>query len=186
MRLPDDKAREERLAALAVNRRVWLAFLARRLPTGVDAEDVLQEALLRVSGGAPPREASRLRPWFFRVLRNAVADAHRGAGREVARAGTVAPVEVAAVEQTPWVCECDEELAGKVAERDRQLLRRVHAEGEPVAAVARDLGLSPNAAYVRLHRARHELRDAILDLCGASTYAEARACACDASSCAAG
>ena len=172
----------EILSALSALRPAWLAFLSRRLPPHADAEDVLQEALLRVARShSGPRDIANLRPWFFRILRNAVADAHARAP-----APSVATDDVPSDEQSPWTCACDETLAGQLTDVDRELLRRVHLGDEPVAQVARDIGLTANAAYVRLHRARRELRGAIAELCGATTYAEARACACEAEGCAEG
>lgn len=54
-------------------------FVARRVP-GPDAEDVLQDALLRVHLGVGAlRSAEHLAPWVYRVARSAIIDHHRRA-----------------------------------------------------------------------------------------------------------
>jgi RNA polymerase sigma-70 factor (ECF subfamily) len=49
-----------------------------------DAEDLLQETLLRaLRGSAGLREADRMRPWLFRIATNVWRDRWRSRGREV-------------------------------------------------------------------------------------------------------
>ena len=73
---------ERVLGGLVRERSRFLEFARGRV--GADAEDVLQIALTRavleVDG---LRDETLARPWFFRILRNAIADHHaRGALRD--------------------------------------------------------------------------------------------------------
>lgn len=50
-------------------------FVARRVPTPADADDVVQEVMLRLSRGLPDlRDDDRFGPWVYRIARNAIAD----------------------------------------------------------------------------------------------------------------
>jgi RNA polymerase sigma-70 factor (ECF subfamily) len=48
-----------------------------------------------------------------------------------------------------------------------RIVRRVDLEGASVPVAAREEGITPNAAAVRLHRARAALRDKLRIACGA-------------------
>jgi RNA polymerase sigma-70 factor (ECF subfamily) len=47
-----------------------------------------------------------------------------------------------------------------------EILRRVDLDEEPLSEVARQLGITPNNASVRLHRARRSLRRQLERSCG--------------------
>lgn len=53
------------------------SFIARRVPSSVDPDDVLQEALLHAARGiASLRDEERLVPWFYRIVRRVIADSY--------------------------------------------------------------------------------------------------------------
>jgi RNA polymerase sigma-70 factor (ECF subfamily) len=58
------------------------------------------------------------------------------------------------------------------------IVRRVDLEGTSVPEVARDEGIAPNAAVVRLHRARGALRDKLRVVCGACARHGCLDCGC--------
>ena len=155
-------------------------------------DDLLQDALVRAARAPsfPPPE--RRDAWFFRLLRNALADAHRAAARapgplddEVAPPPLLrADLDGAREGDLPELCQCDYGLGSRLTPAQRELVTRVHLEGEPVGAVAADLGLRPGAAYTALHRARAQLREEITDRCGATDAAAALAAACEPDACA--
>ena len=180
------------LAALGKNQDRWLGFLSRRAPAGVEADDLLQDALIRaVRTGSPPAPSKR-DAWFYRILRNVLADTfHRHASAPVPLDNDAplppslhADLDGVRAGDQAWTCECDEVLYAGLTAQQGDLVRRVHLQGEAVAPVAAALGVSTANAYVVLHRARQSLRDEIAALCGATDYASARACSCDASGCA--
>ena len=175
------------LDVLVADRRLWLAFLGRRLPTGVDADDVLQDALLKAANSLTSlRDESHLKAWFFRILRNAVADAHARKSAVPVADEPLADLDGAPIDASPFTCGCDATLAERLDPAQRELIHRVYRDGLPVQTVAKELGITANLASVRLHRARATLRTAIEDLCGATTYAEARDCGCESEGCTAG
>ena len=57
-------------------------FIQSRVSGKHAAEDILQEAFLRISKGVSQlADRERLGPWVFRIARNAVADYYRSVGR---------------------------------------------------------------------------------------------------------
>ena len=77
------------LPVLLDNHRAFLRYLERRVGDRALAEDILQDAFIKVMNRpeqAPPDEA--VVPWFYRTLRNAAIDQFRRRGAAAqARAG---------------------------------------------------------------------------------------------------
>lgn len=179
-------------ALLRTERGALLAFLRRRGATPTEAEDVLQAAALKAHtamgdarGPAPGKE----RGWFYRIVKNALVDAKR-AERPHADVTELDALPADDTEVAGGACGCATALLARtLSPETASLVSAVDVRGEPVARAASDLGLLPNAASVRLHRARTSLRKALVDTCGAccSTFRGASACTCDgASRCAKG
>src|SRR5829696_2660626 len=62
------------------------AFLGRRVPPGVDADDLLQDVFVRVVRHVPTlRAADRPERWLFQIARNALNDALRARQRRDSR-----------------------------------------------------------------------------------------------------
>lgn len=63
------------------------------------------------------------------------------------------------------------------------ILRRVVLDGMPVTQVASELGLTPNNAMVRLHRARSALKARLASHCCTMTVAACSECGCEERGC---
>ena len=162
----------------------FLQFLERRLGNRADAEDVLQTAFLRlVAHQGSLREEGKLVPWFYRLLRNLLTDHYR-------HRDAVARLEqsVAAETETTTngedrelfqaVCTCVYDVLAALKPEQAAVIRRVELEGEALKRVASDLGITPNNASVRLHRARRALRDALEATCGVCAEHGCLDCGC--------
>lgn len=133
-----------------------------------DARDVVQEAYLRAFRGLPRfRGEARFTTWMFRITANCAATF---LGRRRRSRCEELTDEVAGADERPAVDP--EARADQAALRDRLeaalrdlpprlravvVLRDVY--DLPHDAIAAELGISPSAAKVRLHRARRRLRD---------------------------
>lgn len=169
-------------AALLKARPQHLAFLRRRLASPADAEDVLQVACLRATSHVDELRADdRLEPWFWRILRNTLADEHRRRGRE-RKIVAALPVEEAAPTPTE-TCACSLQALEKMRPSYREMLRRADVEDEPIESVAQTLGITPNNASVRLHRARSAMRSALQERCGTASVRGCQDCDCDGDAC---
>ena len=162
------------VAQAARRRRSWLALARRRGLTTAEAEDALQRALLRaVAGASSVRDVRRAPAWVARIVRNEFVEALRAA-RPV-----LEPVEsVAAPSSEDPPCHCVLAQLTRLPEGSRSLLQWTAVEGTSLGEVAERLGVSPNAAGVRVWRARAELRRRMAEHCGTTTARSCTECGC--------
>jgi RNA polymerase sigma factor (sigma-70 family) len=150
------------IAALVENHRRFLGFLQKRVGSRTDAEEILQEAFVRgLARAGEIHDEERAVAWFYRLLRNAVVDhwrarAARDRGHEAL--AREAASEAADPEVEGEICRCFEALLPTLKPEYAEMLRAVDLGGRRPVEVAAERGLTPNAAMVKLHRARRALR----------------------------
>jgi RNA polymerase sigma-70 factor (ECF subfamily) len=166
---PDLPSAPDLTARLLAQRGAFKAFLASRVGNEADAEDLLQNGLVKALARADEvKDGEKAVAWFYQILRNAIVD-HRRSRNAAARrddrwaAETGALVEDAEADRQ--ICACFEQLLPTLKPTHAELIRRVELQGEAVAHAAAALGLTPNNASVTLHRARNELRTKLLSFC---------------------
>lgn len=162
------------------------AFVARRVPA-MDAEDVAQEALLRMHKSASSlRDPHRVQAWVYSVARHAIADYYR-AHRSVEVADSIELDSVADPdsgiaerfgsfngdhsvheEVLTWLRPTAEELP----EGYREALLLADFEGKTQREVADTLGLSLPGAKSRVQRARRLLASQLEHCCSVELGAE--------------
>lgn len=166
---------EQLAAALHRQRDAFRAFVAARAGSAADAEDILQQGLLRAMQRAGDlRDEARLTAWFHQILRHAVIDHYRSRSAARRRDETLGATLAALGEDvvaapSGWrreICRCLGGLVDALPRRHAELLRRVDLAGESVQAAARALQMTANNASVTLHRARKELRGRLEAFCG--------------------
>jgi RNA polymerase sigma-70 factor, ECF subfamily len=156
-------------ALLATHRKNVFRYGLRYCKTSEDAEDAVQETLwaaTRSIGGF--RHAATITTWLFTIVRN---KCHRLNSRAHAN-GDLADLlpyitdETESVEQQIAARQIEQLLAGALAKlqplhREVVMLRDV--EGFTAPEAAERLSISVQALKSRLHRARAELRAALVD-----------------------
>ena len=155
---------------LLAHRHVFKAFLTSRVGNEADAEDLLQNGLVKaLERSGEIKDGEKAVAWFYQVLRNVLIDHVRSrsaaAKRDDAWAGSSATLADDR-EAERQICACFEKMLPALKPAQAELIRRVELKGEPVAKVAIALGMSANNASVTLHRARAELRSKLMDFCG--------------------
>jgi RNA polymerase sigma-70 factor (ECF subfamily) len=134
-------------------------YLARRTDPAT-ADDVLAETLLVCWRRLDELTDDPL-PWSYGVARNCLANAERSVRRQrrlTARIAAVDPPPAAMPGPDP---EGDPDLDVALAalrEEEAELLRLWAWEQLTPAEIAQVLAITPNAASIRLHRARERLR----------------------------
>src|SRR5918993_1072035 len=153
------------------NPRRFLDFLAARVGTREDAEEILQDAFVRgLQKAGDIRDDERAVAWFYRLLRNALTDHYR---RKAAGQRAVESYVHEAPEADPGldaelegaICSCVNDLIPLLKPEYSDLIRRVDLGGANVTSVADEIGISAGNARVRLHRARAALRDELEKSC---------------------
>jgi RNA polymerase sigma-70 factor (ECF subfamily) len=169
-RRPDQLATE-----LNTHRSAFKAFLAARVGSEEEAEDILQNGLLKaLQRAGEVQDDAKLTAWFYQLLRNAVVDHYRARGsirrRDDALGKTLAALEENVVAAPkgwePQLCGCLGGVVETLKPQHADLLRRVDLNGESVRAAAKALKITANNASVTLHRARKELRIRLETFCG--------------------
>lgn len=169
------------LHRLLERRSEFLAYLRKQGATADQAEDLLQSALERGLGPwAAAPSPDRIVPWFYRVLRNALIDQARrssAAGRALERYARETS-DAEAPTEARRVCTCTRKVLASLKPEYSQLIQSVDVDGGSIEAAASGLGITPNNAYVRLHRARRALRDRLEAQCGSCATGAARCSDC--------
>jgi RNA polymerase sigma factor (sigma-70 family) len=157
-------------AKLLAHRHVFKSFVASRVGNEADAEDLLQNGLVKALGRAGElKDGEKAVAWFYQLLRNVIID-HRRSRTAAAKREEAWAVEAATLredaEAERQICACFEKMLPALKPNHAALLRRVELENQSVSQAAAALGITPNNASVTLHRARAELRAKLMDFCG--------------------
>jgi RNA polymerase sigma-70 factor (ECF subfamily) len=176
----------EVVARLVEGHREFLRFLEARVASRAVAEELLQNAFVRtLEKGGSIREGESAVAWFYRLLRNALVDHYRrnaSENRALEREAREADKSVEP-ELERAVCQCMKTLLPALKAEYAEILERVDlAEGD-VARVAVELGITPNNATVRLHRARQALKRALERSCGTCAAHGCLDCNCSPGHC---
>ncbi len=163
------------------------AFIARRV-SGTDADDVLQNVLLKIHKSGGDVSDERFAPWVFKVARNAIVDHYRSA--RPAFAGETDDANDA--NTTPdadderLLLGCVAPFVAKLESPYREAITLVELEGMTQQGAADVAGVSLSGMKSRVQRGRRMLR-AMFEECCALTFdargrvidAHARCEACD-------
>lgn len=181
-------ARADRLAReLNAQRNAFKAFLTARVGSAAEAEDLLQNGLLKaVQRAGELQDDTKLTAWFYQLLRHAIVDHYRSRGARRRRNDALGQLIASLGEDvtpTPktWeaqLCRCLGSVVDTLKPQHAELLRRVDLDGESVQVAARALKMTPNNASVSLHRARKELRTRLEAFCGACADGACLDCNC--------
>lgn len=137
-----------------------------------DAEDVTQEAFVRVWERCPAADGEGALAWLRRTLRNLCIDVRRRRGRWRPKQVDIASVAPRELAQTSPGIDFDPELRlvrgerqkallgalGELPEETRELVWLHYFEGLTYREIARIVDSKPTTVKVRVHRARRELR----------------------------
>jgi RNA polymerase sigma-70 factor (ECF subfamily) len=155
----DDADRRRRFELLVGKTYEPVQRYLRRRADPATADDVLGDVLLvlwRRLDDVPPEAPL---PWAYGVARGCLANARRSAARQDRVVVRLAHAS------RPGEPEDDGALAealDALPDTDRELLRLWAWEQLTAAEVAKVLGISPNAAGIRLHRAKAKLKKSLL------------------------
>ena len=147
-------------------------FVARRVARPQDAEDVTQEALLRLYRNAESlRDDQALEAWMYRIARNAITDHYR---RSAVRPAPTDPEQLVALASTTdddvadadvQLASCLSPLLARVPESYRHALELTDLGGLTQEEAAARMGLSTSGMKSRVQRGRRMLRTEVSRCC---------------------
>jgi RNA polymerase sigma-70 factor (ECF subfamily) len=182
-------------AAAQAFRAALVRFVRSKVNDQHEAEDIVQEVLLRLHRSAGQlRAQQQLGPWLFQVARNVIIDHYRARGRKpesISLEDEATDADLAAEEPSVGFTPRDATrcLTGFVEALPPPMadaLRKVDLEGLTHSEVALQSGLSVPGVKSRVQRARSAVRDAVVRCCeldfshpqGLVEYLPAQAPAC--------
>jgi RNA polymerase sigma-70 factor (ECF subfamily) len=151
-------------------------FVARRVSDPRDAEDVVQDVMLRIQRHADEIEhVDHLAAWMHQVARNAIVDFYRrrAARREqptdmtelIERTMDIVSEAPPPADTSGELARCLSPLVARLSETYGEALRLTELGGLTQAEAARQLGLSTSGMKARVQRARAQLRELLLECC---------------------
>jgi len=168
--------------ALLENLNAFVAFARKRIGDPELAADLVQDSLLKsLKSTDKPVDSEGTVTWFYRILRHAIIDLYR---RQDVRKRALDRLQAeipeypdAATERV--LCECVKRLLPGLPEQYRDVIQRVDLDGQSPGATAANLGLTVNNLNVRLHRARHRLREKVEATCRMCSKHGCLDCTCE-------
>lgn len=179
--MTEPTAPEALATTLMANLGAFQSFARKRLANDQLAADAVQESLLRALRAAPRLSHDQnLLAWFYRILRNVLADLHRSNAREREKLAEFSSQHTADdPEAESAACACLKGLLPSLRPEYSQVIQRMDLEGVTPTAMAEDLGISRNLLKVRLHRARRQLRERLEQTCRACATHGCLNCTCE-------
>jgi RNA polymerase sigma-70 factor, ECF subfamily len=159
-------------------------FVARRVRSEVDVDDIVQDVFLRMQRGLSGlRDEERFGAWVYQVARSAIVDHHRVAAKHRVIDGD-------GREEQPLEEDDDRAVADELASYlapfvamlpspYREALTLVELEGLTQKQAAEMLGISLSGMKSRVQRGRVQLRKALEDCCHIALDARGRVVACE-------
>jgi RNA polymerase sigma factor (sigma-70 family) len=155
-------------AQLLQHHELFLAFARKRIADPELAADAVQDSLLKaVKSASQLRDGESVVPWFYRILRRTILDLYRR--RDVRQRVMVEMPEefdaVASEEEKTSICGCLRQLLPTLKPEYAQAIEAVDLGEGSLESVAAKLGVARNNLKVRLHRARAQLRERLVQTC---------------------
>jgi RNA polymerase sigma-70 factor (ECF subfamily) len=170
------------------------AFVARRVPAGLEPDDVVQEVFLRVVRHLPAlRDGDRIEAWLYQIARNTLRDAMRVRQRRDSRTDAL-EIDVPTEAEVEDVHAAEAELApcltpmiARLAEPYRTAIELTSQQGLTQTDAAKRVGVSVSGMKSRVQRARAQLKQILLRCCeidvdrrgGVSAYQLREPAACE-------
>ncbi|MGH8932031.1 MAG: sigma-70 family RNA polymerase sigma factor [Egibacteraceae bacterium] len=155
-----------------------LGFITRRVARLEDAEDILQEVMLRVHRHAGDLEhAEHVVGWVYRIANNTIVDHYRRTARRELPTGQGVDLLLPDVgsasdmagsgeaEPRRELAACLMPLLDSLSPRQREAIMLTEVEGLTQAAAAAQVGLSVSGMKARVQRARKQLKTLLVACC---------------------
>jgi RNA polymerase sigma factor (sigma-70 family) len=168
--IPDRSEQDERLSsAFESERRRLLAFIRRRLPSEIDAEDLLQDVFYElVEAYRLMKPIAHAGAWMMQVARNRITDLFRrgskeipleDAGRRILEDLLPAPNSNpdALYARSVLLAEIEAAL-GELPRSQREVFLAHEIDGRSFAEISAETGVSVNTLLSRKHYAVRRLR----------------------------
>lgn len=147
-----------------------LRYLTRMTRNSVDADDLLQETLIRMASELPRlRSSAAVRGWAYKIATNVAIDFLRKTKRTQFEEFSDEFTASGADEEEDFIIDemndCIRGVIDKLPPAYRAAIILSDLQGQSVAETAQIMDISIAAAKVRIHRARKRLRESLNEKC---------------------
>jgi RNA polymerase sigma-70 factor, ECF subfamily len=161
-------------------------YVARRVASQADADDVVQEVFVRLHRGLDGlRDGERFGPWVYRIAEHAVADHLRARARHPIRPHDEAAVAAEPASARDGDAELDADLAeclalfvARLRSPYREAITLTELEGLTQKDAGEMLGVSLSGMKSRVQRGREQLRRMFEECCELSVDARGHVVEC--------
>jgi RNA polymerase sigma-70 factor (ECF subfamily) len=164
-------------------------YVARRVPSSADVDDILQEVFVRMHRGLGDlRDGERFGGWVYRIAAHAITDSARARARnpvpsQPADAAAQADVAIAAIDDAEdlesSLGECVALFVARLPSPYREAVTLTELEGLTQQAAADMLGISLSGMKSRVQRGRAKIRTMFEQCCEISVDCRGRVVQCE-------
>lgn len=158
-------------------------YVARRVASRADVDDILQEIFIRIHRGLSSlRDGERFGGWVYRVAQSAIADAARARARsvlELVEAPEAAIPEADSDELESELGACVALFVGRLPALYRDAITLTELEGLTQKEAADMLGVTLSALKSRTLRGRATIRGMFEECCRMSIDCRGKVTACE-------
>jgi RNA polymerase sigma-70 factor (ECF subfamily) len=161
-------------------------YVARRVASAADVDDIVQEIFVRMQRGvAGLRDGERFGGWLYRIAQSAIVDAARARARqaspraEVPEPPPVDDAESATEDLQAALGECVALFVARLPSPYREAVTLTELEGLTQKDAADMLGISVSGMKSRVQRGREKIRDMFDACCRISVDCRGRVVECE-------
>jgi len=145
------------------------SFVAKRISNKQDAEEITQEALLKIYNGLKGlKDNSKLHAWIYRITRNEIIDYYRKNSKAVEIVELYDGIDDGSGEDqnsNKEIAGCLSAMIENLPDKYRQAILLTELEHLINKELARQLGISLSGAKSRVQRARRMLKEMLTCCC---------------------
>ncbi len=139
-------------------------FLVSKVASPDDAEDLLQEVLIKTHRHLPTlNDPKKFQAWLFQIARNTLTDYYRKRHAPVSDQSLPEPAALENMENSGRVRQelsrCLQPFLKQLPKNYRAVVEAVDLKGQSQKALAEEWGLSHSAVKSRVQRGRNMLKD---------------------------
>jgi RNA polymerase sigma-70 factor, ECF subfamily len=161
-------------------------YVARRVASGADVDDILQEVFAKLHGGlANLRDGEKFGGWVYRIAANSIADLGRQRARDPLGRGVPLPEleseseRDASAQLQIALGSCVALFVARLPSPYREAITLTDLEGLTQAEAAEMLGISVSGMKSRVQRGREKIRSMFEECCQLSVDCRGRIVECE-------
>jgi RNA polymerase sigma-70 factor (ECF subfamily) len=161
-------------------------YVARRVASAAEVDDIVQEILVRIHKGlATLRDDETFGGWVYRIAARTIADAAKSHARDpIVRGGEVVDAAVGGADDAPdlqlGLGECVALFVARLPSPYREAITLTELRGLTQKEAAEMLGTSLSGMKSRVQRGRQKIREMFEECCEISVDCRGRVIDCEA------